>query len=204
MKKYMFFAFVLLTLSSCTDSVVKETATSYLKKQMKNPDSFKIEFIEVREDTIPSYLTKDMISLADEAKEALEEYNRYKDRSYLWADEKAESTLKFLTKTKELQDAYESTLQSTDPMIEYVAYIKYSGTNSLGGTISNKAIVIIDNDDAKKVLGCFDVDKDFIEQFITIKMVGSNFKFEFKQNTFGKYETEGLPYIEQFIINEAE
>ena len=204
MRKALLFSLLVLLLSACSsENAVKDTVSSYLKKQMKNPDSFKIESIEVRKDTIPPYLTNEMLSLAEKADDAIDEYNRYKDRSYLWADEKYKASQKMLSTTEALQSAYEAAMQD-EPTIEYVAYVKYSGTNAMGGTVSNRAIVIVDSKDTDKVLGAFDVDRDFINQFVVIKMVGSKFNFELKQNKFGKYDTEGLPYFEQFVINEAD
>lgn len=191
----------LLLVSCSNESTVKETATGYLKKQMKNPDSFKIESIEVRKDTIPAYLSQDMLSLAKEVSEAMQDYNRYNELSYLWADEKEKSRKKFLISMEILQMAYDDATKET-PSVEYVACIKYSGTNSMGGTISNRSIIIVDNKDPKKILGSFDIDKEFIEIFLTIKYVCGKGKFELKQNKFGKFETDSLPFIEQFIINE--
>lgn len=207
MKKFtILLTLVLVVLvSACsTESTVKDTVSSYLKKQLKNPESFKIELMEIRKDTIPAYLSNEMLTLAEKANDAFEEYNRYKDRSYLWADEKYQASQKMLSTTQELQTAYESAINEDSPTVEYIAYVKFSGTNAMGGTVSSRAIVIVDRNDPKKILGVFDIDKDFVEKFIVIKMVGSKFKFELKQNKFGKYETEGLPYFEQFIINEAE
>lgn len=207
MKKVYLLLTILLTvlMGACSsESAVKETVSSYLKKQLKNPESFKIETIEIRKDTIPPYLTNEMLSLAEKANDALEEYNRYKDRSYLWADEKYQSLQKMLSAITELQSAYDSAIKDDKPTVEYVAYVKYSGTNAMGGTVSNRAIIIVDSKDPKKILGAFDIDNDFIQKFVAIKVVGSKFNFELKQNKFGKYETEGLPYFEQFVINEAE
>lgn len=55
---------------------------------MKNPDSFKIESIEIRKDTIPTYLTSDMLKLADKVIDAADDMERYSNMSYLFADEK--------------------------------------------------------------------------------------------------------------------
>lgn len=205
MKKLLFFTFIVLFLTACsTEDTVKNTVTSYLKNQMKNPDSFKIESLEIRKDTVPEYLSNDMLTLADEATDAFNEYNRYKDMGYLFADEQRKSALKWQEKGKSLQDAYTAAINTPEPTIEYVAYVKYTGTNALGGTISNKAIIIVDQNDPKKVLGSFTLDNDFILNYIAIKIIGSNWEYKPKTNKYGKYETDGLSYFEQFIIQDAE
>lgn len=192
-----------IILGACSsEDTVKDTVSNYLRTQLKNPDSFKIESIEIRKDTIPCYLSNQMFSIAKEAAEAMEEYNRYKDRGYLWAEEKYESTQKMLIANETLKNAYNSSLKD-DATVEYVAYVRFSGTNAMGGTVSNKVVVVVDKEDPKKILGSFDIDGDFLEQFIIIKMVGSDYKFDLKQNKYGKYETDGLPYFEQFLLNET-
>ena len=100
-----------------------------------------------------------------------------------------------------LQTAYDNAVKET-PSVEYVAYVKYSGTNAMGGTVYNRSIIIVDNKDPKKILGSFDIDKEFIEKFFALNIICSKGEFKLKQNKFGKFETDGLPYIEQFIINE--
>lgn len=183
---------------------VKETAEAYLYKNMKNPESLKILSCEVRKDTIPFYLVDELMKMADEFNEAVDEYNLYKDRSYLWVDEKIESLAK-LQKAKETLKCLWDSYEQNDPIdIEYIAYVKASGTNPMGGTVSNSIIIIIDKDDPTKWLGSFIVDDDFLKRFITLKIVGSDFEFELKQNKFGKFETEGMPYFEQFVMNEVE
>lgn len=205
MKKLLIFASIItIILSACSsESAVKNTVTEHLKKQMRNPDSFKIESIEVRKDTVPQYITNDLLSLADKASDALEEYTRYQNLGYLWADEKYESSKKMFAATSELQTAYDQAMKEK-PTVEFVAYVKFSGTNAMGGTVSNSAIVIVDSKDTNKILGTFNIDQDFVKQFVTIKMVGSKFNFNLEQNKFGKYETDGLPYFEKFIIDGAE
>lgn len=182
---------------------IEKTVADYLKNQMKNPDSFKIESIEIRKDTLPPYLTDEMLSIAEDFNEAVDEVDRYKDRSYLWAEEKLEASINFRTQTEILKSAYSVAMESGESVVEYVAYVKYSGTNAMGGTVSNRAIVIVDIDSPNNVLGSFSVDEDFIMQIYAIKLVGTDFKFELKQNRYGKYETDGLPYIEQFIFGGA-
>lgn len=122
--------------------------------------------------------------------------------SYLFASEKYE-TAKAANEAKEaLQTAYKTAQQNDSIEVEYIAYVKSSGTNPMGGTVSNSSIIIIDKNDPTKILGTYVVDNDFIKQFVTIKMFGED--YDFKKNKFGKYETDGMPYFEQFIMNDAE
>ena len=182
----------------------KEAVEAYLYKNMKNPESLKILSCEVRLDTVPFYLSEELLDLADKFDEAMDEYNRYKDRSYLWVDEKLESIQKMQTAKETLQTAYKVAQENDSTEIEYIAYVKSSGTNPMGGTVSNSTIVILDKNNPDKILGSFIVDKDFIKQFVVLKMAGSNFEYEFKTNKFGKYITDGLPYFEQFVMNDAD
>ena len=170
---------------------------------MKNPDSFKIESIEIRKDTLPPYLTDEMLSIVDDLREVADEFNRYKDLGYLWAEEKLEARINLNTQIEILKSAYSVAMESGEDIVEYVAYVRFSGTNAMGGTVSNRAIVIVDIDNPKNILGSFMVDEDFLSQIIGIKVVVSDGEFEFKQNRYGKFETDGLPYIEQFIFDEA-
>lgn len=192
------------SLISCIskEDKVKETVQNYLYKNMKNPESLKILSCEVRSDTIPFYLTEEILDLADKCYNAMDEYLRYKDRSYLWDDEKSESYLNLFKAKESFQKEYERSKEDSPVEIETMAYVKSSGTNLMGGIVSNSFIFIIDKEDPTKILGIFRIDDDFIQKFVLIKMIGEN--YEFKTNKFGKYKTEGLPYLEQFIMNDAE
>lgn len=182
----------------------KEAVEAYLYKNMKNPESLKILSCEVRLDTAPFYLSEELFDIADKFNEAVDEYNRYKDRSYLWVDEKLESIKKMQTSKEMLQTAYKVAQDNDSTEVEYIAYVKSSGTNPMGGTVSSSTIIILDKNNPEKIIGSFIVDKDFIERFVAIKMAGSDFEYEFKTNKFGKYITDGLPYLEKFVMNDAE
>lgn len=192
---------VALTGCKSDNDKVRETVEAYLYKNMKNPESLKILSCEIRRDTVPTYLTEEIFDLAGEVGDAFEEYLRYKDRSYLWADEKIESMQKLSTAKETFEAAYNAEKKESVE-VETIAYVKSSGTNPLGGTVSSSTIFIIDKNDPTKVLGAFRIDGDFIKQFVYIKLAGEG--YEFKTNRFGKYETDDLPYFEQFIMNEAE
>lgn len=192
----------MLTGCKSDEDKVRETAEAYLYKNMKNPESLKILSCEVRKDTIPFWLSEELFDMAKDTQEAINKFNRYKDMSYLFAEEKYESTKKAVESSNALKDAYKSALQSDSIDVEYVAYVKSSGTNPMGGTVSSSSIIIIDKNDPTKIWGTYLVDNDFIQQFVTLKVLGE--EYEFKKNKFGKYQTDGMPYFEQFVMNDAE
>lgn len=194
--------FAMLTGCKSDEDKVRETAEAYLYKNMKNPESLKVLSCEIRKDTIPFWLSEDMFDMAETAQKALNRFSYYSDMSYLFASEKYE-TAKAANEAKEaLQTAYKTAQQNDSIEVEYIAYVKSSGTNPMGGTVSNSSIIIIDKNDPTKILGTYVVDNDFIKQFVTINMFGED--YDFKKNKFGKYETDGMPYFEQFIMNDAE
>lgn len=190
--------------TSCksNEEKVKETAEAYLYKNMKNPESLKILSCEVRRDTIPFWLSEDMFDMAESMQKAFDKFSYYSDMSYLFASEKYETANAAREAKEALQTAYKNAQQNEPVDVEYIAYIKSSGTNPMGGTVSNSSIIIVDMNDPTKILGTYLIDTDFIKRFVAIKMFGEN--YDFKKNKFGKYETEGMPYFEQFIMNDAE
>lgn len=183
------------------ENKVKETVSAYLAKRMKNSASFKIVSIEIREDTIPCYLTNEILDLAEKYNDAADEFLRYADMSHLFLDEKIESKYEMTAAEDRLKETYDSARANDSSEVQSIAYVKYSGTNAMGGTISQSTIIIIDKKNPAKILGSFDIDTDFIKQFMTIKMKCENYKFP--QNKFGKFETEGMTYLEKFIMNDC-
>ena len=214
-KNLLFYVLIVIAISivvSCGSNSAKqeaipeekitETISTYLTKQMKNPESFKIISLEIRRDTLPYYLSEEILDKAEDAKKALKEFTRYANMSsYLWAEEKYTSAKNAERKREELKEAYQQALQDSLE-IEDVAYVTSSGTNPMGGTVSSSHIIIIDKEDPTKILGTFRIDEDFIGKFVFVKMLCED--FEFKKNKFGKYQTDDMPYIEQFIMNDAE
>ena len=185
---------------SCSKTkTVKETAQNYIQSMLKNPESFKLEYIDASLDTIPFFLDNNVLKAAKDSYEAMEKYDRYKDRSYLWAEEKSAAMSEFLTSKQILDAACQQ--DSKEPQIQYVVLMKSSGTNPMGGRVSSKEIIIVDSKDPKKVLGAFQIDREFIREFM-MAMYSRNPNWELKQNQFGKYETDGMNRIEQFIIDE--
>lgn len=206
MKKFVIVYVVLLIVSMLTgcrskDDRIKEAVTSYIASRMKNPESLKILSMEIRKEPVPLYLTLSVVEQAKETTEAFDEYEKYADMSYLWAEEKAKSQRDLVEAHEKLEKEYEAAKNETED-IKHIVYVKSSGTNSMGGTISSSFIVILDDKNPTDILGLFKIDKDFLRQYVMIKTLCEG--FEFKKNKFGKYETEGLSYTDQFIINETE
>lgn len=200
MKKYFYLLVIPFLLMSCSKTkTAEETAQNYIQSMLKNPESFKLEYIDAALDTIPFFLDSNVLKAAKESYEAMEKYNRYKDRSYLWASEKRAATEEFLASKENLDEVCKE--DSKAPQIEYVVLMKSSGTNPMGGRVSSKEIVIVDNKDPKKVLGSFSIDREFIRSFM-MAMYSRNPDWDLKQNQFGKYETDGLSRIVKFIIDE--
>ena len=203
MKQTFYIIILAFLLVGCTESKVKSTATDYLKKQMKDPSSFKAENVQVILDTIPVFLNQDLLSAAEKANEALEKYDRYKDRdSYLWYEEKQKASSNMASSLLSLGLAYNLAKEKEDKSFEYMALVNCSGKNSFGGTISSKYIVIIDKDKPEKVLGEYHVDSDFLKKIYAIYYTQSEEKNKLKENEFGKIDTEAMTPIEKFIFNE--
>ena len=195
---------ILAMLTGCKSDEykVRETAEAYLYKNMKNPESLKILSCEVRKDTIPFWLSEEMFDMAETARKALDRFSYYNEMSYLFASEKYEAAEATMEAKEVLQTAYKAAQQNDSIEVEYIAYVKSSGTNPMGGTVSNSSIIIIDKNDPSNILGTYVIDSDFIKQFVTIKRFGED--YDFKKNKFGKYQTDGMPYFEQFVMNDAE
>lgn len=203
MKKLLFILSIACVLVGCTESKVKSTATDYIQKQMKDPSSFKVENIQVILDTIPIFLNQELLSAAEEANDALNDFNRYKDRdSYLWHDEQQKAISKMGSALLSLNVAYNRAKAKKDKSYEYMVLINCSGKNSYGVTVSSKYIVIVDKDKTNKVIGLYDVDTDFLEKVIAIYYNQDEEKAKLKENEFGKIDTENMTPIEQFIFDE--
>ena len=201
MRKYLYLLLIPLLFVSCSKTkTVKETAQNYMQSMLKNPESFQVEYIDASVDTIPFFLDSNILKAAKETYDAMEQYNRYKDRGYLWADEKSEASTKFIASKLVLETLCKED-NKEEPQTQYVVLMKSSGTNPMGGRVSSKEIIIVDKTDPKKVLGFFNIDKDFIGEFM-MAMYSRNPNWEIKENQFGKYETEGMSRIEKFIIED--
>lgn len=203
MRKVLQFGILCISLIcciSCAKKEVEETAINCIKSSLKNPESFQLLSIEIRKDTIPEYFSVDAFSAAKEFGDALDDYTRYSSMGRLWKEEALDAAMNIMKYQSQIKASYRTSVD-----VEYVAYIKYSATNALGGRLAGRAIVIVDKDDTTKDLGIFDVDDDFIKAFLVVKMTENEMTTDFlQQNEYGKYNTEGWPYIEQFIMQDAQ
>lgn len=189
----------IVTCISCANRAVEETAVNCIKTSLKNPESFNLLSIEIRKDTIPAYFAVDVFSAANKFGDAIDDYTRYSSRGRLWKDEALDAGVKAMEYMSEIKASYRTSID-----VEYIAYIKYSATNAMGGRLAGRAIVIVDKDNVKKDLGIFDVDDDFRKAFVVVKMIENGMTTDFLQRTeYGKYNTENWPYIEQFIMEDA-
>lgn len=203
MKRIVFLLIITTILFSCTESRVKSTAKESVKKQMKDPSSFKAEDVEVILDTIPIFLNHDLLTTAEKVNEALKDVNHYKELdSYLWYDELKKATEDLQSAVMTLGLSYHSAKEKKDKPYEYMVLMNCSGKNSYGGTVSSKYIVIVDKEKTDKVLGEYRIDTDFIEQVMAIYYSVGEGEQKFKENDFGKIDTEGMSRVEQFIFSD--
>lgn len=180
----------------------KETAEQYLKKMLKNPESLNIESMEIRKDTVPFYLTSDLLSKAEECVKIYKEAESYEGYfSYNMLMKRKNLLEEYIDKIQKLKNEYDS-ISNDSVDIQYIAYVKSSGTNPMGGRVSSSSIIIIDKDNPKNVLGMYPIDEDFIEKFVFLKKCDDSFNLDV--NKFGKIDTNGLGFFEQFIINTAQ
>lgn len=216
MKKILLPCIVSLLLCSCGSSSqnssevdieekITESVTNVLRSKMKNPDSFKIESIEIQKDTLPYYFNADILSKAEDAYEAFETYSRYSERSsYLWWEEQMTSAAEFSEKKSELEAAIQDAKINNfeDPLIEYIACIRASGENSFGGTNSSKYICVVDKSDVSKVMCTYHVDEEFINAYFMIIIAETDGNIEFEKDRFGNYDTSKLPFVDGFLLGD--
>lgn len=203
MKKLVFLFSLTLTLFfvSCTESKVRNTATEHIKKQMKDPSSFKAENVDVILDTVPVFLKKEILATAKVTLGYVNDVDRYSKRSNLWAKEKSDaqsSAVASMFLLKAMIDS-ENKKEKEDSDIQYFVLMNVSGKNSYGGVVSSKYIVIVNKDKTDEVLGEYRVDEDLYGCIYTILSVDGK-SSRIKTNSFGKTEREGLNKIEQFVF----
>ena len=199
---FVLFVSVTCFMSSCTktEDVIKESVTNYLRKYLKNPESLKIEAMSIYKDTVPYYISTEVLDMAEDCVETLEEYTKYSERGRLWEEEKTKAMFEHMFARMELENVKDSLLNKESVNIEYLACVNYSGTNAMGGIVSSRSIFIMDKEEPSKILGVFDADEDFVKKVLTIKMILED--FEIKSNQYGKYETDNMSNIEQFIFHQ--
>ena len=197
--KLLYLLFVIpFFIVGCAGQNAKKTATDYLKKQMKDPSSFKVEDIDIVLDTIPLFLNKHLLSISEEVSKAMDEKERYEHRdSYYWRDEKERASRKLSNAILSLAEEYQNLKKKEQP-VQYMVLINCSGNNSYGSTVSSKYIVIVDKDDTDNVLGVYRLDSDFAKRVVTSYLMTGQGKL--KENEFGKINTEGMTQVEKFIF----
>lgn len=178
----------------------KNTAVEYVKKMLKNPESFELQSAEVIEDTVPYFLNSYILSTAKDCSEAMNKLQLYDDMYSDWAREQRMGESNKAMKAKEiLESEYAKSKNPGNAEIQYMVCLKCSGTNPMGGRVSSSMIVIVDKKDTDKVLAVFDLDQEFLESYLIVKMLGEGYNF--KQNKYGKVEMEGVGPVEQFIVD---
>ncbi|MBR5730133.1 MAG: hypothetical protein IKX61_08030 [Prevotella sp.] len=201
MKQKHFLLFIAsFLLISCTERSVKNTATDFLKNQMKDPSSFKVDNIEVLLDTIPIFMNNRVLSCAEKVSNAIDEQNRYKDRdSYLWRKEQERASEKVRNAILDLKIEYQTQRKKAHNQ-QYIVLISSSANNSYGSTISSRYIVIVDKDNTNNVLGEYRLDSDFAQKVAaSYLLVGGG---SLDTNEYGKIETTGMSKIEKFLFGD--
>lgn len=182
---------------------IEQTVTNSIKKRLKNPESLKIESTYIKKDTLPYYFCERVISQAKETNEALDTYTHYKDMGYYWNDEKNASALLLELEKADLKSVIENekALTKEDPIVAYVACVRSSGTNAMGGTVSSRSIYAIDTSNTSKILCAYDIDEDYIKNWYIIKFVEADGESPFTTDRFGNYDTSNMSFVEQFIMD---
>lgn len=198
MKKFisiLFLAGLLISFASCsTESKVEKEAVIYLKNQMKFPDSFKTQSVEVILDTVPVYLNENVQSALKKHSDTMKEWLRYSSMGDLFFDEKVSAMRQY----EDARDALPKIVEEAKGDVQYIVLISYMAKNGLGAETDGRAIVIVDKENLK-VLGVISLD-DAMEAlmeyryFIKLK--------PFQKNQYGKYETEDMDKIEAFVMVE--
>ncbi|MDE6309797.1 MAG: hypothetical protein K2L81_06355 [Muribaculaceae bacterium] len=182
-------------------SNAKDTSSSFLKSKLKFPETFQLEEFSVESEPVPVYFNAKIQKQAQKTIEALNKFSYYNDLdggSGLWDDEKYSAVQNYRKEQAVLDSMCKGKiLDSLD--VRLVALVKYSGENAYGNRISYRSILIIDPEKGKKILGDFDVDEEFIKNYLMIMNV---LGIEIPENEYGKTEVESLPRIDRFIYSE--
>lgn len=210
MKKVLLLVGMVFALCSCgekqptvdVEKEIEKTVTQNLRKRMKNPDSFVLESIEIEKDTVPYYFNNNIISIAGDLREALDDYTFYADMSDYWYDEKMAALYKVESFGAKLKDAIEVAKYENDknPMVEYIACLRASAENSFGTPVSSNYICIVDHKDTSHVLCVYDLDTDFIKPLAIIMLYDEDIKARLEKDRFGNYDASKLSFVERFIL----
>ena len=212
MKRVLLLIGVIFALCSCgekqpsvdVEKEIKKTVTENLKKRMKNPDSFKIEYIDIKKDTVPYYFDRVIFSDIAALSEASDDYERYSGMSDYWEDERRAAARQMLSLSTKMLNAIEVAKyeNSTNPIVDYIVCLKASGENSFGATVSSRYICVVDSNDLSNVLCVYDLDNDFIEAIAALMVFDEDFKARLSKDRFGNYDKSKLTFVEQFILTD--
>ena len=206
MKKLIAFVMmIVVVITGCNTKsdtqIAQDASVDYIKRHMKNPESFKVLSVETNLDTIPPYLSDKVIEAYAQFQKANREADdfiptfsvydmRKKSELYGIAVEKGETLQKIIKDSQNLRAD-----------IQYLTCIKYNAANAIGGSNSSYSIVVAAKEKPDSVLGSYDIENDdFMALF---KALSHEFhgKDRFKENKYGKIDTIGFSYFEKFIIS---
>lgn len=203
MRKTFILLFVALMLAGCSSNEEKaqNAAANYLKMQMKDPSSFKVEKSQVVLDKVPFFLDTDLLVAAYGVNYGLDQlkvYNNipYTGNSYLESSKVAARKV-YEDAITEMHEKYK--LAKGKEKLEYIVLITCTAKNSLGGTVASQYVVIVDKDNPNNVLGSYAVDKDFINNVTAIYLHEDAEKGKLDRDQYGKLDDSKLSPAEALI-----
>lgn len=182
--------------------IAQEASVEYIKQRMKNPESFKVLSVETNLDTIPPYLSDEVLDTYKQYQKAKDEADDLIPDFFSKASllRKKELLEECLVKAEALQTVIQDSRKDT-PDVQYLTCIKYNAANSVGGSLSGYSIVVASKEKPDSILGSYDLeDDDFTARFIKFSREFHG-KEKFKENKYGKTDTIGFSFFEKFIIN---
>jgi hypothetical protein len=147
MKKIILVALLSFTLFSCSndESIMKESISTKIKEQLKNPDSFEFVSMEIKSkislDTLKKRINKESIN---EYKELIKSRNNEEDKKFL----------EFLEKQYKFTQNFKG---NNNEAAYYITFIS-KGTNSYGGVIQSSYEAFVLNDDDKTTLSVTEIE----------------------------------------------
>lgn len=147
MKKIILVAILSIVLFSCSsdESIMKESISTKIKEQLKNPDSFEFVSMEIKSkislDTLKKRINKESIN---EYKELIKSRNNEEDKKFL----------EFLEKQYKFTQNFKG---NNNEAAYYITFIS-KGTNSYGGVIQSSYEAFVLNDDDKTTLSVTEIE----------------------------------------------
>jgi hypothetical protein len=147
MKKIILVAILSIALFSCSneESIMKESISTKIKEQLKNPDSFEFVSMEIKSkislDTLKKRINKESIN---EYKELIKSRNNEEDKKFL----------EFLEKQYKFTQNFKG---NNNEAAYYITFIS-KGTNSYGGVIQSSYEAFVLNDDDKTTLSVTEIE----------------------------------------------